>query len=79
MAASLTSPLDWTMDATRAAPGRALSAFRALVLAHLAVQSWAWFAKPLPLPATLPPLGIAAVASLLTVLSLLALWRQLRS
>lgn len=69
-------PLDWTADPPGAPPPRQLPALRALVLAHLAVQAFAWWLRPLPTPATFPPLAIGIVSVALGLLSLLALTRH---
>jgi hypothetical protein len=69
-------PLDWTADVPGAPPQRQLSALRALVLAHLAVQGFAWWARPLPTPASFAPLALVCVSAALAALSLLALLRH---
>jgi hypothetical protein len=47
-----------------------------LVLAHLAVQGFAWWARPLPTPVSFPPLALVCVSAVLAALSLLALLRH---
>lgn len=62
------APLDWTADAPGVSSARHLAAFRVLLLAHFAVQSWAWALKPIPVPVTFPPGPIYGAAALLTLL-----------
>ncbi len=66
--------LDWTADRPGVSSARHLRAFRVLLLAHVAVQSWAWAVRPAPPPVTFPPLAIHAVAVVLTVLCVAALF-----
>ena len=70
------SPLDWTADPPGTSPGPELRAFRTLLLAHLAVQAWAWFLVPLPEPFPFPPELIGTLAWLLTMLCGLSLGRH---
>jgi hypothetical protein len=67
------APLDWTADPPGVSAARHLAAFRVLLLAHFAVQSWAWVVVPTPVPVTFPPLAIRAVAVVLSALCLAAL------
>jgi hypothetical protein len=71
------SPLDWTADAPGGPPpARHLWAFRVLVLAHFAVQSWAWLLRPPPPPVSFPRPALAAAAAALTLACAAALGRR---
>lgn len=67
------TPLDWTADSPGVSSARHLAAFRVLLLAHFAVQSWVWALKPPPVPVTFPPALIHGAAALLTLLCLASL------
>jgi len=67
--------LEWTADPPGVSPAAHVRAFRSLVLAHVAVQSWAWALRPLDFPYTFPGLPIHAGAALLTGLCGLSLFR----
>ncbi len=69
----LAGALDWTADAPGVSSARHLRAFRVLLLAHVAVQSWAWAIRPTPPPVTFPPFAVYASAAALTGLCLAAL------
>jgi len=60
--------LDWTADPPGVSSGRHLVAFRTLLLAHLAVQAWAWSVHELPPPYTFPPLTMRVAAVWFTFL-----------
>jgi hypothetical protein len=64
----LGAALDWTADPPGVSSASNLRAFRVLVLAHVAVQSWAWAIRPTPPPVTFPPLAIHASAAVLSLL-----------
>jgi hypothetical protein len=68
--------LDWTADPPGVSAASHLRAFRILVLAHFAVQSWAWAVKPVPVPAPFPPLGIHLAAAVLSFLCVAAFFRR---
>jgi hypothetical protein len=59
-------PLDWTGDPPGVSSERNLVALRSLLVAHLAVQSWAWALRPLPPLFAFPTAAIFAAAVLLT-------------
>jgi hypothetical protein len=69
------APLDWTADPPGVAAASHLRAFRSLLLVHWAVQSWAWYARPLYPPFRFAPSVILAVAAVLTALFALSFWR----
>ncbi|MDJ0847689.1 MAG: hypothetical protein QNK04_04810 [Myxococcota bacterium] len=60
--------LDWTANRPGVSSALHLRAFRVLLLAHVAVQSWAWAIRPTPPPVTFPPVAVHAAAAILTLL-----------
>lgn len=60
-------PLDWTADVPGVSSARHLRAFRVLLLAHFAVQSWAWAMEPQDVPTGFPLLAIYSVAVVLSL------------
>jgi hypothetical protein len=58
--------LEWTANPAGVSAAAHLRAFRSLVLAHVAVQAWAWALRPLEFPYTFPPLAIHACALVLS-------------
>ena len=66
-------PLDWTADAPGVSSDRHLRAFRILVLAHFAVQSWAWAMEPQDVPTGFPLPAIYSAAVVLSLCCVVAL------
>lgn len=66
-------PLDWTADPPGQGSAAHLHAFRVLLLAHIAVQSFTWALRPTPPPVTFPPVAIYGAAIVLTLLCVGAL------
>ena len=60
---------------TNVSPGSQLRALRFLVLLHAAVQTWAWFIKPIEGMLALPRVGVIAATIILTASCGLALTR----
>jgi hypothetical protein len=66
-------PLDWTADVPGVSSDRHLRAFRILVLAHFAVQSWAWAMEPQDVPTGFPLPAIYSAAFVLSLCCVAAL------
>ncbi len=65
--------LDWIGDAPGRSSARHLEAFRSLVLAHWAIQAWAWWLVPPPLEVSLGAHSFALSGAVLTVCCVLSL------
>jgi len=69
------SPLDWTADPPGVSAARHLRAFRVLLLAHFAVQGFAWILRPPEVPGPFPAPAIHLAAIALSILCGLSLSR----